>query len=42
MENISSITEDVLRDLYMRGKNRDVILLITVLCRSRGVLEDNK
>jgi hypothetical protein len=33
---------DVLRDLYVRGKYRDVILRITVLRRLDAVLEPTK
>ena len=39
---IWSIADDVLRDLYVRGKYRDVILPMTVLRRLDAVLEDNK
>ena len=39
---IWSIADDVLRDLYVRGKYRDVILPITVLRRLDAVLEDGK
>ena len=39
---IWSIANDVLRDLYVRGKYRDVILPMTVLRRLDAVLEDNK
>ena len=34
--------DDVLRDLYVRGKYRDVILPMTVLRRLDAVLEDSK
>ncbi len=36
------IADDVLRDLYVRGKYRDVILPMTVLRRLDAVLEDSK
>ena len=39
---IWSIANDVLRDLYVRGKYRDVILPMTVLRRLDAVLEDSK
>ena len=39
---IWGITDDVLRDLYVRGKCRDVILPMTVLRRLDAVLEDSK
>ena len=39
---IWSIADDVLRDLYVRGKYRDVILPMTVLRRLDAVLEDSK
>ena len=39
---IWGIADDVLRDLYARGKYRDVILSMTVLRRLDAVLEDNK
>ncbi len=39
---IWSIADDVLRDLYVRGKYRDVILPMTVLRRLDAVLEDTK
>ena len=39
---IWSIADDVLRDLYVRGKYRDVILPMTVLRRLDAVLEDGK
>ena len=39
---IWGIADDVLRDLYVRGKYRDVILPITVLRRLDAVLEDGK
>ena len=39
---IWGIADDVLRDLYVRGKYRDVILPITVLRRLDAVLEDSK
>ena len=38
---IWGIADDVLRDLYVRGKYRDVILPMTVLRRLDAVLEDN-
>ena len=39
---IWGIADDVLRDLYVRGKYRDVILPMTVLRRLDSVLEDGK
>ena len=39
---IWGIADDVLRDLYKRGKYRDVILPITVLRRLDTVLEPTK
>ena len=39
---IWSIANDVLRDLYVRGKYRDVILPMTVLRRLDAVIEDTK
>ena len=39
---IWGIADDVLRDLYTRGKYRDVILPMTVLRRLDAVLEDTK
>ena len=46
MGNIASyiwgIADDVLRDVYVRGKYRDVILPMTVLRRLDAVLEDSK
>ena len=39
---IWSIADDVLRDLYVRGKYRDVILPMTVLRRLDSVLEPSK
>ena len=39
---IWGIADDVLRDLYVRGKYRDVILPMTVLRRFDAVLEQNK
>jgi len=39
---IWSIADDVLRDLYVRGKYRDVILPMTVLRRCDAVLEGSK
>ena len=39
---IWGIADDVLRDLYVRGKYRDVILPMTVLRRLDAVLESNK
>ena len=39
---IWGIADDVLRDLYVRGKYRDVILPMTVLRRLDAVLEDRK
>ena len=39
---IWGIADDVLRDLYVRGKYRDVILPMTVLRRLDAVLEEGK
>ncbi len=39
---IWGIADDVLRDLYIRGKYRDVILPMTVLRRLDAVLEPTK
>ena len=39
---IWSIADDVLRDLYVRGKYRDVILPMTVLRRLDSILEPSK
>ena len=39
---IWSVSDDVLRDLYVRGKYRDVILPMTVLRRLDAVLEPTK
>ena len=39
---IWGIADDVLRDLYVRGKYRDVILPMTVLRRLYAVLEGSK
>jgi len=39
---IWNIADDVLRDLYVRGKYRDVILPMTVLRRLEAVLEPTK
>ena len=39
---IWGIADDVLRDLYVRGKYRDVILPMTVLLRLDTVLEPTK
>ncbi len=39
---IWGIADDVLRDLYVRGKYRDVILPMTVICRLDAVLEPTK
>jgi type I restriction enzyme M protein len=39
---IWGIADDVLRDLYVRGKYRDVILPMTVLCRLDAILEPTK
>ena len=39
---IWGIADDMLRDLYVRGKYRDVILPMTVLRRLDAVLEDSK
>jgi type I restriction enzyme M protein len=39
---IWGIADDILRDLYVRGKYRDVILPMTVLRRLDAVLEPNK
>ena len=40
--NIWGIADDVLRDVYVRGKYRDVILPMTVLRRLDAVLEPTK
>ena len=39
---IWAIADDVLRDLYVRGKYRDVILPFTVLRRLDSVLEPTR
>ena len=39
---IWGIADDVLRDLYVRGKYRDVILPMTVLRRLDSLLESTK
>jgi type I restriction enzyme M protein len=39
---ICAISDDVLRDLFVRGKYRDVILPMTVLRRLDAVLEGSK
>ena len=39
---IWGIADDVLRDLYVRGKYRDVILPMTVLRRLEALLEPSK
>jgi len=39
---IWGIADDVLRDLYVRGKYRDVILPMTVLRRPDSLLEPTK
>ena len=39
---IWSVANDLLRDLYVRGKYRDVILPMTVLRRLDAVLEPTK
>ena len=39
---IWGLADDVLRDLYVRGKYRDVILPMTVLRRLDAVLEESK
>ena len=39
---IWGIADDVLRDLYVRGKYRDVILPMTVIRRFDAVLEPTK
>jgi len=39
---IWGIADDLLRDLYVRGKYRDVILPMTLLRRLDAVLEDSK
>jgi len=39
---IWGIADDVLRDLYVRGKYRDVILPMTVIRRLDAVLEPSK
>ena len=39
---IWGIAKDVLRGLYVRGKYRDVILPMVVICRLDSVLESTK
>lgn len=39
---IWSIADDCLRDVYVRGKYRDVILPMTVIRRLDALLEDSK
>ncbi|MCC7485895.1 MAG: hypothetical protein IT529_13025 [Burkholderiales bacterium] len=39
---IWGIADDVLRDLYVRGKYRDVILPVTVLRRLDAVFDDSQ
>ena len=39
---IWGLADDVLRDLYVRGKYRDVILPMTVIRRPDAVLEPTK
>ena len=39
---IWSLADDVLRDLYVRGKYRDVILPMTVLLRLDSLLEPSQ
>ena len=39
---IWNIADDCLRDVYTRGKYRDVILPMTVIRRLDAVLEDSK
>ena len=39
---IGGIADDVLRDVYVRGKYRDVILPMTVIRRLDAVLEPTK
>ena len=39
---IWNIADDVLRDVYVRGKYRDVILPMTVIRRLDAVLEPSK
>lgn len=39
---IWSIADDCLRDVYVRGKYRDVILPMTVIRRLDAMLEDTK
>lgn len=39
---IWGIADDVLRDLYVRGRHRDVILPMTVLRRLDAVLEPSR
>ncbi len=41
-ELLWGIADDVLRDLYVRGKYRDVVLPMTVLRRLDAVLEGSK
>jgi type I restriction enzyme M protein len=42
VNSIWGIADDVLRDLYVRGKYRDVTLPMTVLRRLDAVLEPTK
>lgn len=39
---IWSVTDDLLRDVYMKGKYRDVILPMTIIRRIDAVLEPTK
>jgi type I restriction enzyme M protein len=39
---IWGIADDILRDIYVRGKYRDVILPMTVIRRLDAVLESSK
>lgn len=39
---IWGIADDCLRDVYVRGKYRDVILPMMVICRLDAMLEDSK
>ncbi|HFU3861413.1 TPA: type I restriction-modification system subunit M N-terminal domain-containing protein, partial [Streptococcus suis] len=39
---IWSVADDCLRDVYVRGKYRDIILPMTVIRRFDAILEDKK
>ena len=42
LTNFWNMADDVLRDVYVRGKYRDVVLLMTMLRRLDAVLEPTK